>query len=156
MKRYDSEWMASLWVAAFCPLAASVEDEWGNKVTGMNEAGFKSKLITAFEKSKTGTLESQIDIRADIADALNTYWQGTTLDITGFPAGGISGISNVVSGSVSSFNCNIDLEPTKTVDDGAEVLANQLLDSTKQVTTTLTYIKAGSPPTVETESSTLR
>ena len=154
MKRYDSEWMASLWVAAFCPLAASVEDQWGNKVTGMNEAGFKSKLITAFEKSKTGTLESPIDIRPDIADALNTYWQGTTLDIVGFPAGGISGISNVVSGSVSSFGFNIDLG--KSVDDGAEVLANQLLDSTKQVATTLTYIKAGSPPTVETESSTLR
>jgi len=150
MKKYDSEWMAEYWTKEYDKQAQSCTDEWGNSVLGMKPNDMKSKLIIAFNKGIDGT-----NILTDISLAIDAYWTGTTLSTMIPPDGGISGISNSVSGFGDEFTIPVDL--LSSINDGAKRLADDgLFTKTKQIQTTYVYLKAGSPPTIDIKYSTLR
>lgn len=149
MNIYTAEGLAKTWTDSYNSEASQATDEWGNTVINVSPSAMQASLETAFS-------DYSEDVRDRIESALNAYWSPASLTFLIVPPDGIpgSGISNVITNSISGFSFDTGWESA--VPPAASKVAEALVDATKSLTTRITYLIPGSPPTQKTADSTLR
>ena len=159
MSKLDAAYMANEWTTAYHSEAQKCTDEWGNTCIGMHPNTMNSMLAVAFDKIQSNPNYNLIS-SGDIDAAINAYWSGVILTTSNVPPDGIVGITNVLTGTGSTYALD---ESLKTVaSDGANDICGQspyaggLKAKTTSIPTLFAYIQQGTPPTPTTKSSTLR